>query len=230
MSNWRSQIIPVAASVATLVVLVGFFAAGFGVRGWWDQQRAPIAADLMEPGEMVVAEVSPDDDPFWGPEDAAVTVVEFADYQCPFCQAHATETLHQIREAYGDRIRYVFRDFPIPSLHPQAFAAAEASQCAADQGDFWGFHDRLFENQDAMDAPDLKEHAAVLGLDAVVFEECLESGKHRDEVQADLDDGIDYGVMGTPAFFINGRLIDGVVPFSVFERIIDEELAKADSR
>ena len=230
MQNVRSVVVPAVASAATLTVLVGFFAAGFFMRGWWDQQRGVVAPPVPGPGERFVADVSADDDPFWGPENARVTVVEFADFQCPFCQRHVEETLAQLKDAYRNSVRYVFRDFPIDNLHPQAFMAAEASQCAFAQGEFWAFHDLLFENQDALAEADLKQHAAALSLDTVAFEDCLESGAYRDEVQADFDDGVAYGVTGTPAFFVNGRAVDGAASFSVFQRIIDEELAKSASR
>ena len=210
MSSLRSLALPIFASVATLVVLVGFFVAGFVVRGWWDQQRVPAVATAPAPGERVVEGVSADDDPYWGPEGAAVTVVEFADYQCPFCRQHSQQTLGRLRETFEDRVRYVYRDFPIESLHPQAFEAAEASQCAHAQGRFWEYHDRLFDHPDDLDGPGLVGHAETLGLDVAAFEACLEADTYRDEVQADLDAGLEYGVAGTPAFFINGRAVNVV--------------------
>lgn len=227
MSSYRSLVLPIVASVATLVVLVGFFVAGFVVRGWWDEQRAPAVADAPAPGERVVEGVSPDDDPYWGPADAAVVVVEFADYQCPFCRQHSQQTLDRLREEFQDRVRYVFRDFPIESLHPQAFVAAEASQCAHAQGRFWAYHDRLFDHPDELGAQGLVAHAEALGLDVNDFEACLSEGTYRDEVQADLDAGLEYGVAGTPAFFINGRAVEGAASFDVFREIIEEELAGA---
>lgn len=229
MPNWKSVVIPVVASVTTLIVLVGFFAAGFFVRGWWDQ-RGSIADAPAEPGVRVVANVSADDDPYWGAKDARVTVVEFADFQCPFCQRHAETTLPRLKDTYGDRVRYVFRDFPITNLHPNAFQAAEAAQCALAQGKFWDYHDRLFRNPEMLDLAGLKNHAAALGLDRAAFQTCLESRTYKSEVQADLDAGIAYGITGTPAFFVNGRAVEGAAPLSVFQRIIDEELAKVGSR
>lgn len=133
-----------------------------------------------------------------------MTVVEFADFQCPFCRGHSAETLPQLREIYGDRVRYVFRDFPLTQIHPRAFQAAEAAQCAFAQGAFWRYHGLLFENQDALALTDLTQYAASVGLDMVAFESCVESGAYKDEVQADYDAGVEYGVNGTPAFFVNG--------------------------
>lgn len=172
----------------------------------------------------VVAWVSVDDDPAWGPPDAPVTIVEFGDYQCPYCKQFYDETLPQISETYESQIRFVFRDFPL-AIHPDAQKAAEASECADDQERFWDYHDLLWANQSALDVDSLKAYAAQLGLDTATFDECLDSGANAEEVQNDYDDGVSYGVTGTPAFFINGIMVAGAQPFSVFQTIIDSLLA-----
>jgi protein-disulfide isomerase len=172
-------------------------------------------------------EVSVDDDPAQGPEDAAVTIIEFSDFQCPYCARFDVETLPQILSNYGDRVRFVYRDFPLISMHQYALKAAEASECADDQGAYWKYHDLLFNNQSALDDASLKEYAASLQLDTAAFNQCLDSDKYLSEVQKDEQDGITAGVQGTPAFFINGVLISGAQPYSVFQAAIEAALAEA---
>ncbi len=173
-----------------------------------------------------IVQVSADDDPAIGPPDAPVLIVEFSDYQCPFCARSALETLPQILETYEGKIRVVFRDFPLSSIHSNAQKAAEAAECADDQGQFWAYHDTLFQNQQALDIDSLKGYAQQLGLDTGAFNECLDSGQYASEIQNDLAQGQSYGVTGTPTFFINGRLLRGAKPFSDFEAMIEEELAE----
>jgi len=168
-------------------------------------------------------EVSVDDDPSIGPENAAITIVEFSDFRCPFC-ARAKPTLKQILETYGDKIRFVYRDFPI--LGPQSQKAAEAAECADEQGKFWQYHDLLFANQQTLDIPNLKQYAVDIGLNPSIFNDCLDSGKMASEVEKDFQDGQDYGVSGVPAFFINGILVSGAQPYGAFEQIIEQELNK----
>jgi protein-disulfide isomerase len=157
-----------------------------------------------------------------GPANAPIELIEFSDFQCPFCQ-RANPTVTQVLQTYGDRIHFVYRHFPLAS-HPNARPAAEASQCAAEQGKFWQYHDRLFANPSRLSGPDLKQTAAELGLDAAAFNQCVDTHKYAGQVDADLRDGADAGVNGTPAFFVNGRMLNGAQPFDAFKRIIDEEL------
>jgi protein-disulfide isomerase len=164
------------------------------------------------------------DDPALGAASAPVTVVEFSDFQCPFCQRVAP-TLKQLKATYGDKIRIVWKDFPLTSIHPEAFKAAEAGNCAREQGKFWEFHDRLFANQQALQPDALKEHAAAVGLDTAAFNMCLDSAKHSDRVQQHIAAGTRLGINSTPAVFINGRQVSGAQPYEVFAGIIDEELA-----
>lgn len=166
-------------------------------------------------------EVSVDDDPSIGPENAPITIVEFSDFLCPFC-ARAKPTIKQILENYGDKVRLVYRDFPI--LGPQSEKAAQAAECADEQGKFWQYHDKLYGNQQAVETENLKQHAERLGLNTTKFNECLDSGKMASEVEKDFQDGQSYGVSGTPAFFINGILVSGAQPYSAFEQIIEQEL------
>src|SRR6266511_2559330 len=162
--------------------------------------------------------------PIRGNKDAPVTIVEFSDFQCPFC-SRARPTVNKVRETYGDKVRVIFRNFPL-SIHPQAQKAGEAAGCAGEQGKFWEMHDRLFANQAKLQVPDLKEHAAVLGLDPEAFRQCLDSGRHTADLQRDAEAGTGYGVSGTPSFFINGRPLVGAQPFESFAQVIDDELER----
>ena len=166
------------------------------------------------------------DDPSRGSADAPVTIVAFSDFQCPFCQRVAP-TLKRVRDAYGDRVRIVWKDFPLTSIHPQAFKAAEAAQCAREQGKFWEYHDRLFGNQQALQVESLKKYAADAGLDAAKFGSCLDTARYAERVQAQMGVGAALGVNSTPAVFINGRLLAGAQPYETFVAVIDEELERA---
>jgi len=165
-------------------------------------------------------------DPSAGPASAPVTIVEFSDFQCPFCR-QVVPTLKRIRETYGDKVRLVWKDFPLTQIHPQAFKAGEAGHCAAEQGKFWEYHDRLFANQQAMQITDLKKYAADLGLDAATFNECLDSSKHGDRVREGVAQGSRLGVNSTPTMYINGRLVSGAQPYDVIAAVVDEELSRS---
>lgn len=168
-----------------------------------------------------------DDDPSLGPVSAPVTIIEFSDFQCPFCKMfYDQRTSDQIMAAYPSQVRFVYRDFPVSSLHPEAQAAAEASDCADEQGKFWPYHDGLFQNQDKLSAIFYFELADQLKLDHVAFENCLRQGRYTTEVAKDFGAGMNAGVTGTPTFFINGRMLEGAHPFDDFKQLIDAELAK----
>jgi len=162
--------------------------------------------------------------PTRGPASAPIEIIEFSDFECPFCLS-AFPTIRQVLETYGDKIRFVYRHYPLAN-HPNAKPAAEASACANEQGKFWPYHDRLFSAAGKLSLTDLKQHAADLGLDTAAFNACLDNHKFAADVAADLAAGNEVGVSGTPAFFINGRTVSGAQPFAVFKRIIDEELAR----
>jgi protein-disulfide isomerase len=188
-----------------------------------------LGQNLAAPSPAPIVDVSADDDPAWGPEDAPVLMIEFSDFQCPYCGRFHQETYPLIRENYGDRIRFVYRDFPLSSIHPDAFLAAQAADCANEQGDFWAYHDLLFSNQEDLSRTALDGFAVQLGLDTEVFGQCLDVGRYEQEVIRDAQDAQTYGIQGTPTFFINGRPIVGAQPYTVFQAIIEEELAKAGS-
>ena len=169
-------------------------------------------------------EVAVDDDPSKGNAKAPITLIEFSDFQCPFCK-RARETVNKVLETYGDKVHYVFRDYPL-SFHKQAKKAAEATQCAGDQKKYWEYNALLWEKQGQQEIDKLKEYAKELGLNEKQFSQCLESDKYAEEVDKDLEDGITAGVSGTPAYFVNGMLISGAQPFERFQELIDEELER----
>lgn len=158
-----------------------------------------------------------------GPESAPVEIIEFSDFQCPYCTRGA-ETVDQVAKHYGDKVSFVFRHFPLP-FHKEAHLAAQAAECAKEQGKFWEYHDTLFANQKNLFEPDLKSHAGKVGLDQAKFDECLGSGRHAKTVDDDLAYGKTVGMSGTPGFYINGRVVSGAQPFEKFQEIIDQELA-----
>lgn len=165
--------------------------------------------------------VSTDDDPYLGPEDAPVTIVEFSDFYCGYCKRFHDETLDALFETYGDQIRYVYRDFPVVGGVQPALAA----ECADDQDAFWAYHDELFsEPRSYTSAGSFIDLAVKLELDEEEFTKCIGDSAHEDEVNKDLADGQAYGVSGTPTFFINGVRLVGAQPISAFKAIIDKEL------
>jgi len=164
--------------------------------------------------------------PASGPDDAAVTMTEFSDFQCPYC-GRFFETLKQLEQEFGDDLRIVFRQFPL-NIHPYAQKAAEASLCAQDQGKFWEMHDLLFEEQDRLSVRDLKEKALRLGMDPDEFGDCLDSGKHVERIQEDQKEGTRVGVTGTPAIFLNGvPMSGGAVSYDVAAEAIREAIDRA---
>jgi len=160
-----------------------------------------------------------------GNPGARVTIVEFSDFECPYC-GRIQDTLHQILTKYEGRVRLSFRDYPITKLHPKAQTAAQAARCAGEQGKFWEYHDLLFKSQTKLDAPELEEHARVLALNTADFSACLSSGRTQQGINRDVREGSLAGVSGTPGFIINGIFISGAQSLSVFEKVIDEELAR----
>jgi protein-disulfide isomerase len=161
--------------------------------------------------------------PVKGPANAPVTIVEFSDFECPYCSRGRT-VADKVLAAYPGKVRLVFRDYPL-DFHTKAQKASEAGHCAHEQGKFWEMHDKMFDAQDKIDVADLKAAAKGLGLDASKFDECLDSGRMATRVKENLEAGQAAGVSGTPAFFVNGRLLSGAQPLERFKEIIDAELA-----
>jgi protein-disulfide isomerase len=178
------------------------------------RSQAKVVVHLKAPA-VFRAEVSVDGAPFKGPATAPVTIVEFSDFHCPFCK-RVLPTLGQLESQYGDKVKLVFRDYPIDNLHPAARKAHEAARCAHDQGKFWAYHDALFAKAPKASLEQLKTSAQEVGLDVVAFEQCFNSGTYQAAVQRDVEEGTRIGVTGTPAFFINGRLVSGAQPLESF--------------
>jgi len=162
------------------------------------------------------------DEPTKGDNKAKVVVVEFSDFQCPFCKRASTNGASIVKE-YGNKVKYAFKQFPL-SFHDKAHRAAEAAVCMQDQGKFFEYHDKLFENNQALEEADLKKYAVEVGGDAAKFDECLKSGKSKARVDKDMADGQKYGVSGAPTYFVNGEAVVGAVPYEEIKKAIDEAL------
>jgi protein-disulfide isomerase len=231
-----------------------FFVDGYPLNGARPYEHFEIVTGLAEDGQLAEAfapspqqqqpeqpqqPAGPQDVPIGdaysiGDPDAPITIVEYTDYQCPFCGRHFSETMPQLVQDYVDTgtVRYVFKDFPLKNIHPQAVEAAEAARCALDQGAYLEMHDMLFERQHEWGGGNSTEafigYAQEIGLDGESFGQCLADGTHTAAVDADLAEGVELGVTGTPAFFINGYPISGAQPFSVFEGAISSLLAQLE--
>ncbi len=201
-------------------------------------QQAPSQPTPSQPTPSQPVKISLDDDPIRGDPDAPITIVEFSDFQCPFCARFHVQTLPSLLDEYieSGKVNLVYRDFPIQSIHPNALPAAVAAECANEQGKYWEYHDMLFEKQNGWNRLDsntaistFSQYATDVGLEQQQFDSCLGSGKYLEEVQKDLSDGKDYGITGTPGFFIGNEEIGfvkltGAQPFDSFKKIIDAQL------
>lgn len=217
----RSVFLIAAASAAGVAVFaLIFFMAGFAAHAMLDDDDNGGSGTTVSRVSASVA-----DDPSWGPEDATVVIEAFSDFECPYCKKFAEDTLPQLREQYGDKVRFVARDLPLASIHPVATSAAEAAGCAHEQGVYWEYHDLLYANQDTLAEDSLIEYAVDAGADEEAFTECLTSGQKMPEVLLDVQDAQRQGVSSTPSFVINGLVIAGAQPYSVFESLIDQQLA-----
>jgi protein-disulfide isomerase len=182
-------------------------------------------AQEVQPQEIRRYEIPEDDDPVYGPDNAPITIIEFSDYECPYCRKWHLETLPLLLEAYPEQIRLVYRDFPLSTIHSNATPAAVAADCAGEQGKYWEFNDLLFSMRYNLAKPGYQAYADELGLDMDSYNQCLESGRYNDEVQADFEYAANLGVSSTPTFFVNGIPVVGAQPFEVFSQLIDQELA-----
>jgi protein-disulfide isomerase len=206
--------------------------------GWsaWLQAGYPITA-AQAPGSTPTATTGAEggagvEPGVLGNADAPVTIVEYSDYQCPYCRRHVQQTVPQLKEIYIDtgKARYVFKDFPLES-HPNAQKAAEAARCAGAQGAFWSMHDRLFESQSEWAGQDQQQvldtfvsYAQDLGLDTHSFGECLTSEQFAAQIAQDIKEGQQAGIQGTPSFLINGQLLPGAYSFDRFQQMIEAAL------
>ena len=192
-------------------------------------QSAPVAGESQgqddQAPEVVRYDIPEDDDPVYGPETAAITIIEFSDFECPYCRKWHTEVWPRLREAYPDQIRLVYRDFPLTNIHPNATPAASAANCAGDQDMYWEFNELLYSGRYTLNKTGYQAYADELNLDIEAFEECLDSGRYNSEVMADFEFAANLGVSSTPTFFVNGIPIIGAQPFETFSQLIDKELA-----
>jgi protein-disulfide isomerase len=165
--------------------------------------------------------------PSRGPEDAPIVMVEFSDFECPFCR-QTLPVLEQVLDAYPDQIRFVYRQFPLTDIHPRAQKAAEASLCAGEQDAFWPMHDLLFADPIELEVASLRVKAETIGLDRAMFDACLDTGKYREQISSEIREGFGLGVNGTPTVFINGRPLTGSQTYDAYVAVIDEELAASN--
>lgn len=227
-----SWLLGLAAAQLLLLLVLVFQVSGMDAP--MGEQRAGAGVDLA--GDAIRNEPAAqpsgpsglsDDDPIKGDQDAPVTIVEFSDYECPFCARFYSDTLEQLEQRYIEtgQVKFQYRDFPLNNIHPHAQKAAEAAECAQDQGEYWAMHDLLFERGVSGGVTSFKQYAADIGLDGQEFADCLDGGVHADEVAQDMREGQQLGIRGTPGFLVNGRLISGAQPLSAFEQAIEAELA-----
>jgi protein-disulfide isomerase len=223
-------------STIALVFVLNFLMSGkgFGALAQNTNQPTQVEPTAADPTAVAPTEETNFADPrpvdesrdhIWGKANAKVTLIEYSDFECPFCSKHY-ETMKQIKEAYPNDVRVIFRHYPL-SFHPEAQKAAEASECAADQGKFWEMYDKIFAANLAgdMSVAKWKTVAAELGMDSAKFDKCLDSGEKASRVAEDLNEGSGAGVEGTPATFVNGQLVSGALPIESFKQIIDAELS-----
>ncbi|MBR9691585.1 thioredoxin domain-containing protein [Candidatus Woesearchaeota archaeon] len=220
------------AGILGVLLLISVFMSGFGIKSDLDgTATAPTEAQPAQPrgdsGSATDMAALVDDDDVEGDADAPVTIVEWSDYECPFCARFYEQTLGQIREEYIDtgKVKLVFRDYPL-NFHANAQKAAEAAECAGEQEKYYEMHDLLFEKGVTGGVSAFKGFAKEIGLDTNEFDECLDSGAMADEIAKDMRDGQAAGIQGTPGFIINGQLVSGAQPFDAFKQVIEAELAK----
>ena len=231
----KSSLVLVLVAVVFLVVGLG---VGFKLGGTSpttanvvaQQPSAPQQQPSIQDTGPVRALVEIGDAPVLGNNDAEITIIEYSDYECPFCSRFYQQTELLLRSEYIDtgKVRIAYKDFPLSSIHQNAQKAAEASRCAGEQGKYWEMHDLMFEKQSewsSQGVAKLKEYATELGMNQENFNSCLDTGKYASAVLKDFNEGSSLGVSGTPSFFINGIQIVGAQPYSVFKQIIDQELA-----
>jgi len=210
-----------ARSIPWLSVAAAFVAGVAGGYLIWGRSSAPSDPMAATDGPTRY-EISADDDAFIGPADAPVTVVEFSDFACGYCRRFHLTTFGELLASYPGKIRFVYRDFPV--LSEESYVAAMAAECAGEQGDFWGFHNALFEGEGGLGMSRYKQVAASLGLDAAALESCVTSNRFSDEVNADAKSAAEAGATGTPTFYINGLPLVGAQPLAQFKAVIDAEL------
>ncbi len=234
MNSGKSNAI-LAASIVTAAFIIGGALVWSTVAG--DRSDKTGLADvggIGEDGDTPSKNPEIDDDVIFGDADAPVTLIEFGDYQCPFCKKMYDETEKLLRDEYvkAGKLKIVYRDFPLDQIHPYARRAAEAAECARDEGKYWAYHDALFTRQAEIPVLDFVKLAKDLGLSESEFASCVSSGKYAAEVENDLQEGLAAGVTGTPGNFIiaggSARSLPGAVPYATFKLFIDQALSEIE--
>lgn len=212
-----------------LSLLPVVFLLGLGL-GWvlWGSDSGTDARQANQPAPTNTPRrfpVEAGESPALGPADAPVTLIEFSDYECPFCARWHKQVYQRLMQEYEGKIRFVYRDFPLENIHPNAVPAAIAAHCAGEQGAYFPFHDALFSYELGLNREAYVTYAQRLSLDVTAFQTCLDEARYAEKVQENLNYGLSLGVNSTPTFFVNGLIIIGAQPFEVFKQVIDKELA-----
>lgn len=213
------------AILLSLLPLVFLLGMGLGWV-WGSNSSSPQQANQPEPTSAPRRfQVEAGENPALGPVDAPVTIIEFSDYECPFCARWHQQVYGRLMKEYEGKIRFVYRDFPLENIHPNAVPAAIAAHCAGEQGAYFPFHDALFSYELGLNREAYLTYAKRLNLDVTAFQTCLDEARYAETVQENLNYGLSIGVSSTPTFFINGIIIIGAQSFDVFKQVIDKELA-----
>ena len=222
----KKQFLVFRRSHVYAVLLPLAFVAGLGAGFLFWGRDVPNAPPTGEQQANVQRfNVPVDDDPIYGPDDAPITIIEFSDYECPYCRRFHIEVFPLLLANYGEQIRFVFRDFPLSSMHVNAISAAQAANCAGEQDKYWEYQDVMFSWAYGLGETAYLQYAQDIDLDESEFTECLESGRYEEEIMADYQFAAQLGIRSTPTFFVNGIPLVGAQPFDVFQDLIDKELA-----
>jgi protein-disulfide isomerase len=208
---------PIRQIILGIVLFVSGIAVGYTARD---------IPNISGGGGNAASSASAKDDPSWGPANAKVTVVEFADFECPYCRRWYSTVYDRLYQTYSEQVRFVYRDFPLISLHPNAHAAAVAADCAGAQGRYWDYFRLLYGDSRGLGNAQYLAYAQEAGLNVSEFSSCISSNKYDNEIDLDIQDGERLGVNGVPAFFVNDQLISGMQPFETFQQAIEKELKK----
>nr|MCK4930366.1 DsbA family protein [Nanoarchaeota archaeon] len=209
-SEKTENIVAITIVILLIVIGIGIFTKGFGLLEKNDEDIDRIRVPLGN-------------DPYTGSSNASVLIIAFSDYECPFC-TKAEQTIRNILEEYKDDVVYVFKDYPLTKIHPNAYNASLSAECAKEQDKFWEYHEYLYEHNDKLEIQYLKEYARLMDLNTEQFNTCLETQKYKHEVEKDIQTAKLVGVTGTPTFFINGIKVIGAQPEETFIKIINKEL------
>jgi protein-disulfide isomerase len=208
-----------------LIVLGALAGLAIGWLAWRDRAPSGPTGSGVVSGIELVDGVDVSHDPVLGPADAPITIVEFSDFECPFCSRFALQTAPALRRQYGERIRWIFVNYPLQSIHPNAYEAALAGECAAEQDRFWPFYDAMFSGRHSLSGTGYAEAAEAIGMDEERFQACYRNADHAEEVDLDVKEGEKFYILGTPTFYVNGRRMEGAQRPEAFAAVIDSILS-----